>query len=403
MSRIVSNSLSTPPDPDSPENILNKLYDDCLHTIFSSSTLDISDLVQIANVCQRFNCIAKEVFKVKHKNFDEIVIPLDGPFEDILRAFGESINNFGSAELNDIQCELIAKYCPNIKKLKCTISEQHTIDGLRELIVRLDNLHITLGKAFMSIKEWSGADIQLKSLLIKRKSSYLRLPKGNLPKLFDLNLGLVQLGESELLLRENPQLEKLSMWIWHEDTIWPIDYSCFGSLQNLRSLDIKQDRDIIEAMEVLKTISEYDIRLEHLAALLPCSKINEHFKYIGQIKSLKTLDLRYIDFTEAVARLVQNLPNLVDLNISSFENKNGFKDIRAFVENAGGSLQILTYSYEIWVVTAENNIPDETEFERMDEAARMHGIQLRIRFTLAIYKSEPSTVEANVCNLCRIH
>lgn len=240
MSSEGSDSFLHPPDPDSPENILNELNDHCLSEIFASSDLDEWDLLQIAGVCRRFEPIAKSVFNVKFKKIEGEYYCLgdNRPFEQFLETFGESILCLESISLNEKKSELVTRFCPNLKELKCRVHEQATIDVMRDLITRLKSLQICLPSS-VSLANWFGPDIQLENWTIVHESYDLRLPHGNLPKLIEFDFNFSLFFENEAFFHENPQLEHLSIGSWYE--FRPrYGYSCFGSLSNLRSVKLSQ-------------------------------------------------------------------------------------------------------------------------------------------------------------------
>lgn len=225
------------------------------------------DLLEIADVCRRFNRIAKEVFEAKHSHFENFhneMIMHYWPFEQFLKTFGQSIKSFGSAALFDNQCELAMKYCPNLIELKCNIRDQQNIDGLRNLIVQLVKLNIHLTDACMSIEDWFGADIKLQELTVEHSNTYFRLPKGKLPALKEFKMKGVRLvSGSEIFFRENEQLRRFSMSGWSEGKR-PFDYSCFGALQNLEALEIRKGDGNCDATPVLMAMTDHGIPVEEL-------------------------------------------------------------------------------------------------------------------------------------------
>lgn len=246
MCSIESSLLLDPPEPHSPENILNKLNDNCLHVIFSTTNLDVWDLVEIAGVCRIFNSIATDVFKAKHTHFDGHqgeTIKSDWPFEQLLETFGSSIESFGTIALNDEECGQVAEYCPNIKELKCRILEQETIDDYRDLFVRLKRLTICFRNGSPNMTDWFGVDIQWESFTLHHYSYNVRLPLGNLPKLREFDFNVSVLHGNEVFFRENPQLEHISMSACYNYGS-SIDYSFFSSLPNLRTLDLTKVKNL---------------------------------------------------------------------------------------------------------------------------------------------------------------
>lgn len=57
--------LLAPTGQESSNNTLDSLNDDCLRAIFNSPEIDTIDLMALANICERFEAIAIEVFHTK--------------------------------------------------------------------------------------------------------------------------------------------------------------------------------------------------------------------------------------------------------------------------------------------------------------------------------------------------
>lgn len=156
----IDSSPSPPPAQDSTHHILNALDDHCLCEIFQSFE-HVADFDAIANVCQRFNRIARRVFPTKismrliHFNFDDLVFD-DGvhfnfitlsQIETFLINFGSSIFSlqFRPYYLEPIPnaansaLKLIHKYCKNIGSLNIELyAEQNQIsDELQSIFSKL--------------------------------------------------------------------------------------------------------------------------------------------------------------------------------------------------------------------------------------------------------------------------
>lgn len=88
--------LVKPPEQDSPNQILNALNDDCLCEVFRF--LPLIDLNNAAEVCVRFNALAKEVFSSKFKNTFITRSPCSniGIFELTKDTAGKLLASFGS-------------------------------------------------------------------------------------------------------------------------------------------------------------------------------------------------------------------------------------------------------------------------------------------------------------------
>lgn len=116
------------PVEDSPQNIINALNDDCLLHIFTE--LSVRDLYTVANVCQRFESIAKHAFRIKYSQqgrspmtdlYEGGIITLF-QIELFLQTFGTEIRTFSVSKykekLNiDILLRMCVEWCPKIEVL----------------------------------------------------------------------------------------------------------------------------------------------------------------------------------------------------------------------------------------------------------------------------------------------
>lgn len=403
MSTEALKSLLDPPDFDAPDNILNKLNDDCLRSIFESSNLDHMDLWQLARVCHRFYDIAKPVFGVKYKNFEEFSMEIESAqwsFGELVCLFGSKIKSFGWSELNDIQCQLAAKHCPNVKKLICNISDQETIDGIRDFVVRLEKFYVTFSNAPMCMHDWFGTDTKLRRLIIQHYGdNYLRLPRGNLPALTELILTEVRLSGNEQFFRDNPQLQKLSLGLWFMSE-WPFDFTCFGALKNLRSLTLLQSTDYTATTTMIHAFADLNIPLEDLCISFRQADTNQYFlNAISRIKSIKSLLVRFLRFDDndqQAIRIAQNLPNLTVLSLSTEFHANALSGIKRLMDNAGEKLKKIHVYYDV-VPRMFDDTPIMSEFDDMAMAARQRGIDMYLHYEAEHFDPEnPNYLEETV-------
>lgn len=148
----IPSNLQDPPIQSSPSNILNALNDDCLWEIFNSKELDVWDLCALAEVCKRFNDIAKGIVPIKHRHIIEHTDHMDHMewkclwrMERLFRHFGSSFTTFKGllVENWDVLCGLIGKHCDRITTLDCELNEPATLYEIRPLIQRLYALNVT--------------------------------------------------------------------------------------------------------------------------------------------------------------------------------------------------------------------------------------------------------------------
>lgn len=154
-------ALLQPPDEESPKNIHNALNDDCLREVFKK--LHLLDLSSVADVCVRFNGIAKDIFHSKSK--DEMfnlknlnrhvdmrmrsVKPTLAQIDDFLRNFGSSITSIKEySNDSDIVMPLINKYCVKLEEIKMYgYSKNQTLVELFQLFARLKKLKVFCGSS----------------------------------------------------------------------------------------------------------------------------------------------------------------------------------------------------------------------------------------------------------------
>lgn len=122
--RYSNEELLKAPAEDSPQSIVNALTDDCLLQIFNE--LSAYDLSQAANVCQRFNGIAKQVFCSKyHQKPRSLMDDLNNggrsslpKVELCFRTFGSEIRVLhinGDDPNPEIVLRMCAAHCTKIK------------------------------------------------------------------------------------------------------------------------------------------------------------------------------------------------------------------------------------------------------------------------------------------------
>lgn len=154
-------TLLQPPDEESPKNIYNALNDDCLREVFKK--LHLLDLSSVADVCVRFNGIAKEIFRSKSK--DEMfnlknlnrrvdmrvrsVKPTLPQIDDFLRNFGSSITSIKEySKYSDIIMPLVNKYCVKLEEIKMYgHTNDQTLIELISLFARLKKLKVFCGSS----------------------------------------------------------------------------------------------------------------------------------------------------------------------------------------------------------------------------------------------------------------
>lgn len=123
----VADSLLPAPKPQSPDNILNILCDDVLRLIFVDPRFDVMQLMEIANVCMRFQSIAGEIFTSKYTGKIDLcdvvgrhVLSPIWMVAEFIHAFGPLIATFNlGATCPSIALQLVANGCPEIEEIIC--------------------------------------------------------------------------------------------------------------------------------------------------------------------------------------------------------------------------------------------------------------------------------------------
>lgn len=99
--------METPPEQDSPKHILNTLCTDCIEEIFRKIP-NVNDLLQAAQVCQRFQQSAKAVFQSKFqskyhvcKHFPQLYLNCKSPYKKI------EIRRFVDGKFRDVNRHVV--------------------------------------------------------------------------------------------------------------------------------------------------------------------------------------------------------------------------------------------------------------------------------------------------------
>lgn len=425
--------LLAAPSQDSPDNILNKLPDDCLRTIFEASTLNIMDLVDIANVCCRFNVIATEIFKTKYKSTIDDGSLYKVPLwrrEQLFRTFGASITSI-SEEMAEAECGMVAKYCSRIKELRCSVNCLQTFVELRTVFTRLDKLSITIEvEEFCVDPHLSGllsSDMQLKRLEIINVLGRceITLPNRNLPHLVELRLkGNLNVNMIELFGQANPQIQVLGLnrvAVYMDinvliDSLPNITTLCVGAVDIarhspnyicnhqhalLRTIEIDEIRNI-NLLGPLEAIIQHELPVENLK--ITCDEHecgDDELDAICQLTTIKCMEIKDLCLDDnQMIRLARELPNLTSLIIHKYSDSLVLSDIRKFMENAGEQLTRVHIKRFV-KDTAQECVLDEMELERMAVIARNREIDLRMSLVDHCHEDDIYRVSTYVCALCR--
>lgn len=336
-----------------------ELNDDCLREIFDY--LNVLDLASVAEVCPRFEALARARFSIKHKTFDfhefskvrrtELRIH---QLESFLQHFGPLIVNLRVSYIeiqtisNNSVLEMILKYCSG--GLDTLNLENFELKGqflkkMRPLFVRLQKLHLRGCEFTTPFIRILGHCTALKKLKFSDYSecSDCRLFTFNLPKLETIsfkNFDGFSLNQLVKFIERNPQLKKVS--IVHCETIGsgilpvivrgiplvekisfkecmydsgPAFRKNVMHLKQLSSLKkLKIDCSDNPVYSVFNEMATANVPLEYLE-MSHCFANRQLVNSISNMKTLKTLSLFQIDTMVAshLQEMCENLPELTRL------------------------------------------------------------------------------------------
>ncbi|XP_037052190.1 uncharacterized protein LOC119085812 [Bradysia coprophila] len=329
---------------------LTGLNDDCLRSIFRE--VGIRTLWSLANVCLRFNDLAKEVFRLKYKDseiqsFDvSMNDPISLPqFEASLKTFGSSIRQLriGSEceerQLTDVLLQ-IDRNCPNIKSLSMpyvAIGSDTISLECRSVFSRLESLYINF-----SGDNTNYSDILQKKVLPKLTSLTVSVEKyehEHLESCFapENNWQLEQLNiltEGEIALNttgtETPMLSSshlfpliceryanisiLNIEFDHADDNFQTNVLQLGRLKRLRNLRL--DFNGNDPSPLLDAILQNGIQLK-LLNIYNGVIGNDAMVLLSRFETLHKLEIVSSHYDEDdLIQLVKELPTLSQLIIS---------------------------------------------------------------------------------------
>lgn len=163
-----------PSDQDDNKHILKALNGDCFHEIFKR--LDLPDLVNVAEVCNRFNHEAKETFslsKYKHMVFaDTEFANQPNKMRKIMRHFGEYIRSLcieSKSRADDFLLRAILEYCTGkLTALRLAFFHiQEESPELGPLFASLEKLELMNCKININLNESLGDCVELRVLRLE--------------------------------------------------------------------------------------------------------------------------------------------------------------------------------------------------------------------------------------------
>lgn len=363
--------------PNSTSPILNTLNDDCLREI--CKYLEFSDLLSCADVCIRFNHIAKGIFSTKYKALvigsDSVLFDQPKDVEALQRNFGELIYSL-SVEADVQSLDLITlvgfngklkSLCPLFRKIKkLKLKGCGMEDDLSKVLSVCDELN-TLHLDYCDLSNGK---------CIKRK--FAKLEEAHF-------VSILGIDEAELssFFTLNPKLKRLS--ILRNSDINPSKtlLSISKNLRNLVELDFQEVTHALHEFE--KSVAHLD-RLKWLKVLkldfrsLPVSPLMkglvaiqapiEHLKIkrgemdidaimaISQMKHMQFLELSEVDALtdEYLIKLAEELHRLKEIHLEDL----------SYAPTTIGVLEVLSYAKRVSVLSlksVENFTIDVDDFE----------------------------------------
>lgn len=295
--------LVNSPAQDCSRHILNALNDDCLRRVFSY--LPLMCLADAAEVCVRFNTIAKEVFSLMFKN---LIITNDRKshieYLELTKVSAEKLlRNFGSLMasievefcllLPTITCftflELLGKYCNStLRKLSLNgfPLNQNRAKCMNLLFVNLNELRLIHCKMIGS---------KLLSKCQKLKTFHME-----------------ECDEDALVHLRCAELEEVQI-ISRLDYIRGSIISFFKSNATIRKLSLLYKCNSMVPVQIIDTIGERLLNLQHLEHQSIVGEfyffhLDEYTKHFGRLSSLRVLDIVLGFYTaDSCTQLLRNL------------------------------------------------------------------------------------------------
>lgn len=431
-------SLLLAPDADSPQNILNILNDDCLRPIFEICIRDVTGLCELAKVCTRFEYIVQQMFRAKyrhhhyswlyktpiHKKSNSISqnpgansrlsscwqsLPL---VEDFCRIFGDLIIDFsfGTHDNSDIVNGIIAQYCPNLESFKCSILQRQSLKHIKQLAQHVKQLQIEwqpCNRLDLTVILNHCPHVELLSIGTNSKygCTNVLLPRKKMPKLIDLRLVGTVFTNNEMIrsfFHQNNQLKRLevdniglsigadhildllpNLESLHIHALYDMYYeniNCFGRLKNLKELRFLDYSAHIPY--ILDAIAKSHVELETLTFHVHVDTV-DIVNSVGQMKSLRSLEIGCFHRDHDLTRYVRELPELIELkvNIACLDSalevlqhaKDGFLDVTFNVNYSCLKIEIM-----------------ERKLEEIWTAAQLKGFKLTVGHTFIRDENEIS-------------
>lgn len=440
--------LLHPPDQDSPKHILNVLNDDCLSAIFEK--LHFSTLIAVANVCIRFNGIAKNAFSSKYKFRKINILDLEWNRQPTLSQVNRFLNEFGSSITSlsllkrsvgrysrrdikdtDIVLKMINTYCTSLNELEFDSLEVHeqTLYKIRGLLERLEILrvyHLKTASIFDIISNCS----ELK-ILDMHFSHYIRedghfiLPNTVHKFLVEVNIRIPWECEhfySKAIQRFtelNSKLKILKLWL-----AFKLVMKNLSKLNELNEFDIILEHSNFPPV-IMKTLSSPNVQIENLKLFIANWPPKAGMDYnlietLSKFPNITEIRIRFVHSltSDVLILLLKKLPNIKTLSFNLYRledfhviSKNECFIIKSILQHAM-QLSKLTFMTENTHVPFECYPIGNAEYYDILKSVetRRNGIKLTIEFsfsgdleTSSVQKSQSIFILNMVPHLLTIH
>lgn len=407
-----------------PDHNINVLNDDCLQEIWNMPEIGLYELLQLSNICERFEVIARKSFCKKYAIDKELFVDMDlWQVHEILYIFGDLITSvdLSNNENGHIVLSLVEKYCENITSLICEYNGAATLPALRSLVPKLHQLTIQNFSDNLSILfDDRNVVYPLKKLHCIGFLN-LTLPSMKLPQLTDVCLngysGTHRLlcsdffplnGQIEILemryptfnlqitphaiFKQLPNLKELSVI---ESVFMSIaDFSCLTQLQHLKKLrlDVDFTTDESKTSFILESLRDANVHLESLSLKNVLFEWPNRLTYeICQMKTITSLKINYIDSItdDVLIQFVKQLDKLECIDIADISSMEKVYNVL----KVPGHLKEAHFAIESEHDDA-SEILDEKSMAAIDAIIEANKINLRVHVPLSC---EVSDLNSSIC------
>lgn len=362
--------------------ILNALNDDCLLSIFKASSINAWDLVSIANVCQRFNCIVQQVFPHKydskrvtwHNARKTIFWQQDIVFSTIGEWITACDLTHSTKAETDILLATISDQCPNITRFGCSVwnnDDAGRLVEIHKIMPNLTEMWLTCSSRKMRQLTYPHTAFPLTRLRLIHSSS-VPLPNVTYPHLIDFEIeNKRNLGANIpdcTFFQLNPQLQRI--WVFFMDfesteifrympnvkelelhcggSLRARDYMNFAQLTQLQSISIstmhadhENDRSF---RAILTVLQECQVKLQRITlnGIIYMSSVVDLICRMQSITHVQIETYRYCNGGMLAHVLYTGLPNLQFLHCTHDDRDGDGRETRTLIhwvrnERVGGN------------------------------------------------------------------